>query len=356
MRTRNLFVATTLIAACALAGPAAAQEVVKLALATGVPATTPVNLEADKTFVHAVNEELQRRGGKYKVEWTVGHAGSIVRLPAIFQAVADGVVDMGVTTQALEQSKVPLMNVVFQAPFSTADHRVASRTLDETVAVIPAMREAFDRWRLHYLTSWAFDRYILMSKAPLTSINDFAGKKIGGIGPNLRWVSAGGAVGVVASFATVYNDMQSGVFEAMISAPMGSLATRLHEVAPYIVDPGIGSMAVNIVIFNKERWKSLPTDVQKAIEVGVAQWKDAYLARVDAGMQAALDTMVKEGATVIVWSAEEKARWAKSLPPLGLDWVRDTKTRAPAAGEVLAAYMDKMRRANVTFVRDWDKQ
>lgn len=339
-----------------VAFPAMAQQTIRLTLATGVPATTPVNVEANETFVKAVEEELQKRGGQFKIEWTIGHAGSIVRLPAIFESVATGVVDMGVTTQALENSRIPLMNVIFQAPFSTMDHNLAGKVLDETNAAIPAMRQAWDRQGVRYMTSWGFDRYILMSKTPLRSIDDFRGKKVGGIGPNLAWLRAGGAVGVVASFATAYNDMQSGVFDVMITTPTGSLATRLHEVAPYIVDPGIGAMAPNIVIFNKARWDGFPRAVQESLAVGVDRWKAAYLKRVDNLLQPAIDTMVKGGAQLIEWSPAERERWAKSLPPLGLDWVRENQQRNPAAQQVLTTYIETMRRHGVALTRDWDKQ
>jgi TRAP-type transport system periplasmic protein len=336
--------------------PALAQQTIRLTLATGVPATTPVNVEANETFVKAVDEELAKRGGQFKVEWTIGHAGSIVRLPAIFESVSTGVVDMGVTTQALENSRIPLMNVIFQAPFSSMDHNLAGKVLDETNAAIPAMRQAWDRQGVRYMTSWGFDRYILMSKTPLRSIDDFRGKKVGGIGPNLAWLRAGGAVGVVASFATVYNDMQSGVFEVMITTATGSLATRLHEVAPYIVDPGIGAMAPNIVVFNKARFDGLPKDVQEAITIGTDRWKAAYLKRVDTILQPAIDTMVRGGAQVIEWTPAERERWAKSLPPLGLDWVKENQQRNPAAQQVLSTYIENMRKAGVTLAREWDKQ
>jgi TRAP-type C4-dicarboxylate transport system substrate-binding protein len=352
-RTILSFAAGALIAA---ATPAVSQEVIKLTLATGVPATTPVNVEANETFVKAVNEALAAKGNRYRVDFTIGHAGSIVRLPAIFESVSTGVVDMGVTTQALENSRIPLMNVVFQAPFATMDHNLASRVLDETNAATPAMRQAWDRQGVTYLTSWAFDRYVLMSKTPIRSIDDFRGKKVGGIGPNLNWFRAGGAVGVVASFATVYNDMQSGVFEVMVSTTTGSLATRLHEVAPFIIDPGIGAMAVNVVVFNKARWDGLPKDVQDAIRTGVEKWEAAYLKRVDATLQPAIDTMVKAGATLIEWTPTERERWAKSLPPLGLDWVKENQARNPAAQQVLSTYMDLLRKNGVTLARNWDKE
>jgi TRAP-type C4-dicarboxylate transport system substrate-binding protein len=335
--------------------PAHAQQSIRLTLATGVPATTPVNVEANETFVRAVEEELQKRGGKFRIDWTIGHAGSIVRLPAIFQSVADGVVDMGVTTQALEQSKIPLMNVNFAVPFTTMDHNVASRALDATNAAVPAMRQAWDRQGVHFLTSWGFDRYILMSKSPLRSIDDFRGKKVGGIGPNLAWFRAGGAVGVVASHATAYNDMQSGVFEVMVTTPTGALSTRLHEVAPFIVEAGIGAMPVNIVVFNKARWDGLPPEVREAIAAGVARWEAAYLKRVDAALAPALETMTKAGATLIEWTPAERERWARSLPPLGLDWVRENQARNPAAQQVLTTYLDQLRSASVTLTREWDK-
>jgi TRAP-type C4-dicarboxylate transport system substrate-binding protein len=312
-----------------------------------------VNVEADATFVAAVEAALVESGGNYTVEWTIGHAGSIVKLPAIFQSVADGVVDMGVTSQALEQSKIPLMNVNFVVPFTTMDHHVASRVLDETNAVVPAMAEAWDRQGVHFLTSWGFDPYVIMSKEPINSIDDFNGLKVGGIGPNLAWFNAVGAVGVVASNATAYNDMQSGVFDAMVTSTMGAASSRIYEVAPYVVQTGIGAMPVNIVVFNKARWDTLPPEVQAAISAGVEAWEAAYLARVDASVGPATAAMVTSGASVIDWSEAERARWVEALPPLGTDWVAATSETAPAAQEVLTAYVERLRANGVTMMRDW---
>jgi TRAP-type transport system periplasmic protein len=136
----------------------------------------------------------------------------------------------------------------------------------------------------------------------------------------------------------------------------GSLATRLHEVAPFIIDCDIGAMAVNVVVFNKERWDGLPKDVQDAIRIGVEKWEAAYLKRVDASLQPAIDTMVKAGATLIEWTPAERERWAKSLPPLGLDWVKEHQARNPAAQVVLATYMYLLRKNGVRLARNLDKE
>jgi len=55
-------------------------------------------------------------------------------------------------------------------------------------------------------------------------------------------------------------------------------------------------------------------------------------------------------------SKDEQRQWAKSLPPLALQWADDAEKKGYPARKMLTAYMDAMRAAKQPVLRDWDKQ
>jgi len=331
---------------------ASAQEMINLTLATGLPPTLLVQKEASDTFAPAVNEELKKMGSKYRINWTIGHAGTIVKLPGIMQAITDGIIDVGVTTQALEQSKMPLQNVVYKVPFGTTDHNAASEIFHETQNAVPAM----DVWAKNnsvFLGAFPFDRYILMSKTPINSVKGLKGKKVGGIGPNLLWLQNTGAVGVVSNFGTAYDDLQSGKIDLTFSTPTVAASTRIQEVAPYLIDVGFGSVSVQIALFNKKRFDALPTDVQKAIKLAGKKWEAANLRDLDARLEAAMVKMKKAGATFITFSDDKKQEWANTLPPMAEKWIAKMEAKGLPGRQVVDAYKAAHARRGIKFARDW---
>jgi TRAP-type C4-dicarboxylate transport system substrate-binding protein len=332
--------------------PTHAQDVIRLTVATGLPQSNPVLAEINRTFAPAVDEELKRSGSKYKIDWIIGHAGTIVKLPAMMQAVSDGVVDMGMTTQALEQSKMPLQNVVYYIPFGTTDHRIAGQVFDETQQSVGAM-SVWSKFNTVYLASFPFDRYILMSKQPIRSVDDLRGKKVGGIGPNLLWLTSTGAVGVVANFGTAYDDLQSGKYDLTFMTPLNAASTKVYEVAPYFIDAGFGSMSVVVFLCNKARWDRLPSEVQAALKTGIERWKSAYLDNLDSQIDPAIKMMEKAGATIIALPPEERKRWAHKLPPLAAEWANQMQSKGLPGKQVVETYMGALRKRDVQLVRDW---
>ncbi len=335
--------------------PASAEETIKITLATGLPAVMPAQLESNKTFAPAVNEALKKAGGKYKIAWTIAHGGSIVKLPAILKAISEGFIDIGITTQAVEPTKLALQSIPFLTPFGTTDHNIASEAFEDVMRQVPEMRQ-FDKYNLVYFGGMAFDRYILHSKFPIKSIDDLKGVKVGGIGPNLRWLEGTGAVGVIGNFGSMYNDIQSGKYDVTFATPVNSAAVKLEEVAPYIIDAGLGADTVTLVFFNKERWDKFPTEVQEALRYGFDQWRKAYMARLDRTVDASIDAMKKRGGKVIELTQTERKRWAMAIPPLAINWANRMEADGLPGRKVLSLYMDALRKRGVTLLREWDKE
>jgi hypothetical protein len=66
--------------------------------------------------------------------------------------------------------------------------------------------------------------------------------------------------------------------------------------------------------------------------------------------------MADEGAKFSQLPAEERRKWATTMPNIAKNWVERNEARGMPAKKVLAAYMQKLRDNKVQLVRDWDKE
>jgi hypothetical protein len=66
--------------------------------------------------------------------------------------------------------------------------------------------------------------------------------------------------------------------------------------------------------------------------------------------------MEEEGAKFTTLPADERKKWATMMPNIAKNWVERNEARGLPAKKVLAAYMQKLRDAKVSLVREWDKE
>lgn len=354
--TKNKFKTAVAVAALAASGlPAFSQETIRLTIASGFPPVLPFVAEAIETFVPTVNEELAKTGS-YEIKWTEAHAGSLVSSPEILQATTDGIVDIAVMGHVFEPAKLPLMNVGGAVPFGATDLEVASETLIKLNHELPEFEAEWDAVNAVYLTGWANGNYYLFSTKPIDTVEGLNGVKIGATPGQFPWFSGIGGVGVTASFATAYNDLSSGVYEMIMTALPGAVAASLHEVAPYVIETNLGAVNNGSLVVNKDKWGELPEEVQAALKVAADAWLQGYYSRMAKLDESAMQTLKDDGATLVPFADEERAKWAAGLPPLGKEWVARMEENGLPGQEVLTSYMDYLREHTDDVVRDWDKE
>ena len=105
----------------AVAGPARAQEVIKLTVVAGhPPATFGVSLLRDY-FIPEVDKRLAAASSEYKIQWTQAYAGSIAKPNEVLETVEKGIGDVGYVPALFEADKLPLEQVTYVTPFGTND-------------------------------------------------------------------------------------------------------------------------------------------------------------------------------------------------------------------------------------------
>ena len=306
-------------------------------------------------FIPEVDKRLKEAGGKHNIVWTEAFGGTLAKIGGELQAVESGVAEMGFVYTIFEASKIPLQAVCFMAPFGSDDARVMNKIMYELNTEEPAMVNEWTKHNQIFLAALSTDTDYVLSNFPINTIADLKGRKIGAAGSLSLWASGIGAVPVQGDFATHFNNLKTGVYDGLIAFTTGMYPTKSHQVAPFATRVDLGSMMIGALSINKTFHDKLPPEVQKVIkDVG-----KEYNTRIALTLHnLAIDfekKMADEGAKFSRLPADERRKWAMTMPNIAKNWVDTNAKRSVPAQAVLTAYMKKMRENNVQLVRDWER-
>lgn len=345
-------IAAAALAASVLAAPSRAEEIPVTVVAGHPPVFLWVKVLSE-TFIPAVNRHLEGTG--HSIRWTEAYGGTLAKVGGEAEAIESGLAQIGVVSSLFIASLLPLQNVTYVTPFGSPDIELTFGTVDGMHDQIPAMRAAWERIGLEYLSGgFGLEDYLLMTKFPVTGIADLAGRRIGAPGPAVNWLKNTGAVGVSGNLTTYYNDLQTGVIEGVIVFPTAAAAAKLHEQARYVTITGFGAQYAGAVVASKPWFDGLPDPVREAIRKAIAEYAVAYRAGLEARVAAAFEAFRAGGAEISELSPEARRQWAQALPPLARDWARELDAKGEPGTAVLRAYMDRLRAAGYMPPRDWD--
>jgi len=337
--------------------PATAAETIKLTYISGFPpATVAIGAFID-VFAPQVNTALAK-AGKYQIDWNIAHSGQVVKVRGELEGIQSGLGDIGMIVTAFHLDRAPLYRLSYVTPFSTKDPDVQTAAVQAVQNATPMYLE---HWKALGLVpvalSQAVDNYVIVSKTPLAKLADFKGKKVGGAGPNLPWLAPLGIAGVSSDLGAFYNSLATGIYEAALAWPQAIGGFKLCEPAPYALDADIGVGSTLILAMNTNVHAKLPAEVKQVMADTAAAYSRDSHNRLLASTKAAYELCTKDfGLKYTKLSDAERVSWAKSLPPFGLDWAKETDAKGMPGSKVLGMYMDELRKAKQPVARNWDKE
>ena len=308
-----------------------------------------------EVFEPAVQKALE--GTEHTITFSEQFGGSIAKVGEEPEAIGEGLAELGTVSSLFDGAKLALQNVTYYTPFVTTDVTTISDLMDDLHKNDPRMQQAYTDINIVPLGApIVIDDYLIMTKFPLNSLADLAGKKIAAPGPAINWLSGTGAVGVSGNLTTYYNELKTGVYDGVIVFASAALPGKLYEVAPYITKMGLGAQHSGVIGANKDWYDALPTEVQQALVTGADAARGWYNADLETAVEAALKTMGENGATISEASPEFRQAWADGMDNAAKVWAEALDAEGQQATEVLKVYMDAMRAAGATPLRDWDKE
>lgn len=306
-------------------------------------------------YMPEVDKRLQA-GGEHKIVWNEAFGGTVLKVKGVLEGVEEGIAEMGMVYTIFEPANLPLLAVTFVTPFGSSDISLVSKVILDLHKELP---EVAAQWHNHnqvFLGAVVADTNHVMAKFPINTLEDLKGQKIGAAGTTSLWAQGIGGVPVQGDFSTHFNNLKTGVYDAIIIISTGAYPIKLHEVAPYFTRVGVGANLIGAISINKDMWDSMPPEVQKVLaDVG-----EEYSQKLAVQMQTIAGIfekkMEEEGTKFSTLPEAERKKWATMLPNIAKDWAERTDKAGFAGTKMLEAYMSKLRENNVSLLREWDKE
>lgn len=352
---RKRFSCGVVIAAMVAAGamaPAGAAEY-KMTAGSSHPPVLPWTIPLKTLIVPESNKILKQLGIPDTIQWTEAYAGALYDFNNTLEGVGDGLADVGWVGSLWEPAKQPLQNAAYYLPFVTGDFRALVNVQNQLMEQVPAFANEWTKYNTVFLGAQVADTYHLVTKFPVTKLEDIRGKKLLAPGAIASRLQGTGAIAVDAGLPVFYNMLQTGVADGAVILVTGVLPFKLHEVAPYITKVDLGAVFSGALAMNKNTWDKLPPHMKvlfKMLGREYAAMCADLVAQREAGAWAALSKM--PNVKISDLSHEERVKWANALPDVGAEWV---KRNGEPGRQVLKVFMDEARKNGAKPLRDWDK-
>jgi TRAP-type C4-dicarboxylate transport system substrate-binding protein len=283
-------------------------------------------------------EVEKRTNGRVKV--TVFPGGTLTPAAQCYDGVAKGLSDLGMSVLGYTRGRFPLTEVI-DLPLGYRNGLEATKLIN--IYYKKFRPKELDDTKVMYLH--AHGPGLLHTKKAVSTLEELKGLKIACHGLSAKIVSALGAVPVAMPMPERYDAIQKGVAEGGVFPQESLKGWKLAEV--------VGNTTLNygsayttgfFVVMNKDKWNSLPPDIQKIIEGINEEW----IVKTGQGW----DDIDKEGKATgeamghktLSLTKEEDARWAKLVTPIMDDYVKAMKEKGLPGEDALKFCQEELKK------------
>ena len=335
VRIFQLFVFLFFVFACLVSPASSAEEkAITLRFSTFFPLTHK-NAQITEQWCKEVEK---RTNGKVKVRH---YAAATLTPPAqTYDSVVQGVVDVGNIVLGYTMGKFPLSEGL-DYPLGYSSGLQATKLVNAYFAKFKP--KEFDDVKVMYFHAQP-PGLIHNRTKPITKLEDIKGMKMRTFGSNAEFMKLLGGAPVAMPMGDAYDAISKGVADGLMCAYEALEGWKLGEVVKFTTENyGTAYTATFVVAMNKEKWKSIPPDLQKVIEQINAEWVERQGKVWNEINDSGHDYAVKRGIKIVTLSAEENARWAKAAQPLFDDYVKKVKAKGLPGDEVLKFARDYLK-------------
>lgn len=279
-------------------------------------------------------KEIEKRTNG-RVQITMFYGGTLTPADKCYDGVVKGISDIGFSVLGYTRGKFPLTEVS-DLPLGIKTGLVATKVINEYFKKFKP--KEFDEVQVMYLHGHGPG--ILHTKKPVYKLEDLKGMKIRCTGMAAKIVAALGATPVAMPMGETYDALSRGVVDGSMAPQEALHGWKWGEVVKYTIENFGSSYSTGMfVVMNKDKWNSLPPDIQKIIE----QVNEEYIEKQgkvwDEIDKVGRDATIKLGNKIITLSPEEDQRWEKAVRPLLNDYKKAMKEKGLPGEEVISFYL-----------------
>jgi TRAP-type mannitol/chloroaromatic compound transport system substrate-binding protein len=267
-----------------------------------------IDFQELKLFAESIR---QMSGGRFTI--SIHPGGEIAGGPAIFNAVSEGTVEMGNGWPNWWSGQHPAWAVMNAGPFDfmNLDASMMFFLADEGTAL--ANQLANPRGVLWRPAWWPGMEFGLLSREPLTGLDDLKGKKVR-IGPGLPsevLSEASGALTIPLVPAEIEPALRAGELDAVEwTTANGAWDLGLQELSPHAIVPAIWQPSVlSDFLINQQAYDALTPDLQAILESAMKSFALTTTMKAKKADFAAMRKFLDSDITINRWSAADIERW-----------------------------------------------
>jgi len=287
------------------------EKVYEFNYAVFFPAT---HLQAQTAEAWAAEIEKRTEG---RIKFTFFHGGTLTKAPQTYDAVVSGIADVGMSVFAYTRGRFPLLEGL-DLPLGYPDGKTATFIANEMVKKYNP-QELSD---VHVLYLHAHGPGILASRSGVNSAGDLASMKIRATGLSAKIVESLQGIPLSMSQGETYESLQKGVVDATF-CPIETLkGWKQGEVIDYVIDTtAIGYTTSMYVVMNKDKWNSLPVDLQTIISDVSDEWIVKQGEAWDTSDQEGRAFVEGLGKTFVTLPDKEEAALVEAVKPIYENYV-----------------------------------
>jgi len=284
-------------------------------------------------------KDLEKRtNGKVKVNYYP--AGTLVPAPQSYDAVTKGISDVGNHVLGYTVGRFPLTEVLdlpLGYPNNTVPTKLANAFYDKFKP------KEFNDVKVLWFHAQA-PGIVHTKTKPITKLEDLKGMKMRTYGSNAKLMSLLGGTPVAMPMTDVYDALSRGVAEGLMCAYEATEGFRFGDQLKYSTENYATSYsAVFAIVMNKDKWNSLPPDIQKIIDTMSAEYIEKYAAMWDDIEKSGKAYLVKRGNKINTLTKEEEAKWVEKAQPIFDDYVKKMKEKGLPGDEALKFARDYLK-------------
>lgn len=284
-------------------------------------------------------DELEKRTkGQYIIEYY--KAGTLGKAPDLPGLCANGVVDFIFSAVAYNPNLFPLTRGV-ELMYITDNPYAYGAAIWDLYHNYAPLRQEWEKNGLMYAFSMPPGNMAVQATVPINTMADMKGLKFRTVSVIGKMVQKWGGIPVLIAYPEIYEGLNRGLIQGAFGIPYPNIyVSRFWEVAPYVIDTGIGAYGLTYTAISKKTYESFPQEIKKIVDqlredtnAQHRKWFEAYEKEVT-------EKLIKEKSIqLITWNTEEKAR-AKNLavPFIWEDWLNEMKEAKLPGEEFLNHY------------------
>ena len=351
LKTKTFFI-ILLMALCLLPFYATASDTkpINLKVVSPYPAGTFTN-QLIEWYIESLEQESNG-----SLNFTNFWGGSLLKGKETLEGLQHGVADIALLIPGYSPGKLPLAFSHYAFPFAPRSAEMMSEIIEELYNEFPFMTQEWTNHNLKPIYNGTVSDYGILSKMPMTRLQDFHGKKLAQLGGHFAsWTQASGIQPISGMTASErYERLRNGIVDGSLLTPSFFVDFKEYEVSKYCIMTGLGARVPFFVVINMKVWNKLPHNIQKVMmKVGKnVQLKHAIAT--DEKLRSDLNLLQSKGIQYNGYlSSEDIKQWADTVPNTPEKMCKSLENRYPEIRNMAKRFVELAKEKGHEWPRDF---